>query len=85
MLDVMFSSTAASSLLNNVSFAVDTSSCVKMLFKADPNGMLIFIKLEVDEVTVFECDVELGTDNVELAVVEVVDLEIKSRNSQLLV
>ncbi len=63
----MFSSTAASSLLNNVSFAVDTSSWLKMLFKADPNGMLIFIKLEVDEVTVFEGDVELGTDNVELA------------------
>jgi len=36
--------------------------------------MLIFIKLEVDEVTVFEGDVELGTDNVELAVVKVVDL-----------
>ncbi len=45
-----------------------------MLFKADPNGMLIFIKLEVDEVTVFEGDVELGTDNVEHAVVEVVEV-----------
>jgi len=52
VLDVTVILIASSSWLKRVCFASVISSDEKKLFKADPNGMLIFIELKVVDVVV---------------------------------
>jgi len=53
---------ASSSCLKRVSFASVISFEEKKLFKADPNGILIFIELEVVEVVVLVSIGAVGVD-----------------------